>query len=181
MSIVVWLRRLKWPGLAAVSALAAIALGQHAGAFSGPPIEQYVAEAGPGARIVKSGKLVLDGYRALCGRRPTVMHPKFDSWGGSYPQYIILNPVALKEHTRAVKLYVYSHECGHVFRGFSEDTADCFAIRRGVRRGWLTAKGMDEICTFISKVRADAAHPPGPIRCERMRKCYRKYTESAQR
>jgi hypothetical protein len=71
-----------------------------------------------------------------------------------------------------VKLYIYSHECGHQFVGADETQADLFAIRRGVKWGWLDAQGMQDICTFISKLKGDAAHPPGPERCETMRKYY---------
>ena len=50
--------------------------------------------------------------------------------------------------------------------------ADFFAIRRGMKLGWLNAQGMKDICTFISKLKATAAHPPGSARCEKMRKYY---------
>ncbi len=72
-----------------------------------------------------------------------------------------------------VKLYIYSHECGHQFIGADETKADLFAIRRGVKCGWLDAAGMEDICTFISQLKGDAVHPPGPQRCETMRKYYR--------
>ena len=71
-----------------------------------------------------------------------------------------------------MKLYVYFHECGHQFEGPDETKADLFAIGRGVKRGWLDAVGMEEICTFISTIKGDSVHPPGPARCETMRKHY---------
>ena len=54
-------------------------------------LEDYLAEVGPDAKLVAAGKLVIDGHRMRCGRRPTVMNPKFDSWGGAYPGFVILN------------------------------------------------------------------------------------------
>ena len=51
--------------------------------------------------------------------------------------------------------------------------ADLFAIRRGVKWGWLDAQGMEEICVFISQLKGDAVHPPGPKRCDAMRAYYR--------
>jgi hypothetical protein len=45
-------------------------------------------------------------------------------------------------------------------------------VQRGVRYGWLDAKGMDQVCAFISTLKGDAVHPPGPRRCELMRACY---------
>src|SRR5665648_539952 len=73
-----------------------------------------------------------------------------------------------------VKLYVYSHECGHQFIGADEVKADLFSIRRGVKWGWLDAQGLEDICVFISKLKGDAVHPPGPKRCDIMREYYRK-------
>jgi hypothetical protein len=32
---------------------------------------------------------------------------------------------------------------------------------------------MEDICAFISQLKGDAVHPPGPQRCETMRKYYR--------
>ena len=37
---------------------------------------------------------------------------------------------------------------------------------------------MEDICTFISTLRGDAVHPPGPQRCETMRKYYRELVEA---
>jgi hypothetical protein len=31
---------------------------------------------------------------------------------------------------------------------------------------------MEDICTFISQLKGDSVHPPGPERCETMRKYY---------
>jgi len=73
----------------------------------------------------------------------------------------------------AVKLWIYSHECGHLFGGPAENKADCFAVRRGRLDGWLTPQGLDEVCSFISAARPDAAHVSGPDRCSLMRECFR--------
>ena len=77
-----------------------------------------------------------------------------------------------------MKLYIYSHECGHQFEGPDETKADLFAIRRGVKWGWLDAVGMEDICTFISTLKGDSVHPPGPQRCETMRNYYNELFES---
>ena len=114
-----------------------------------------------------------------CGKRPTVLNPNFDSWGGAFPGFLILNTKKINGLSTQVKLYIYSHECGHQFIGADETKADLFAIRRGVKWGWLDAQGMEDICTFISQLKGDAVHPPGPQRCETMRKYYRKLIELA--
>jgi hypothetical protein len=139
----------------------------------GPTIAQYMKEVGPSATLIAHGSLKIDGVPVNCGTRPTVLNPGFDSWGGAFPGFLILNTKKIKGLSTQVKLYIYSHECGHQFIGASETKADLFAIRRGVRWGWLDAQGMEEICVFISQLKGDAAHPPGPKRCETMRTYYR--------
>jgi hypothetical protein len=139
----------------------------------GPTVNQYIKEVGPTATFVAQGQLKIDGIPMNCGTRPTVMNPGFDSWGGAFPGFLILNTKKIKGLSTQVKLYIYSHECGHQFIGASETKADLFAIRRGVKWGWLNAQGMEEICVFISQLKGDAVHPPGPKRCETMRAYYR--------
>jgi hypothetical protein len=102
-----------------------------------------------------------------------VLNPNFDSWGGAFPGFLILNNRKMNGLSSQVKLYIYSHECGHQFIGADESKADLFAIRRGVKYGWLDAQGLEDICVFISQLKGDAVHPPGPQRCEAMRKYYR--------
>ena len=109
-----------------------------------------------------------------------MLNSNFDSWGGAFPGFVILNTKKIDGLTTAVKLYVYSHECGHQWEGPDETKADLFAIRRGVTRGWLDAVGMEDICTFISTLKGDAVHPPGPQRCETMRKYYNELVQSGE-
>src|SRR6185503_7929613 len=125
------------------------------------------------AKLVAQGALKLDGKPVNCGKRPTVLTTNFDSWGGAFPGFLILNTKKITGLSTQVKLYIYSHECGHQFIGADETEADLFAIRRGVKWGWLDAQGMEDICAFISQLKGDAVHPPGPQRCETMRKYYR--------
>ena len=109
------------------------------------------------------------------------MDPNFQSWGGAYPGFVILNPDWLKDLATPVKLYVYAHECGHQYVGRDEEDADCFAVKRGRRYGWLKDEGMDAICTFISKLKGDSQHFAGAKRCEIMRRCYADATPRAER
>lgn len=139
-----------------------------------PTPSEYVSEAKK-AKFVPAKRYKIRGKRKICGNRPTVLDPDFDSWGGSYPGFIIMNPVANRGLPSTVVHFIYAHECGHQFRGADENTADAFSIRRGVRWGWLkNKKGMDAICKFISQIPADAVHPPGPVRCKLMRAYYNK-------
>ncbi len=138
-------------------------------------VKQYLKEAGGIAKYVAPGRLRLAGRRVLCGRRPSILDPEFDTWAGAYtnPGFIIVNPLYMKKEKKVVQLYIYAHECGHQFRGFDEDTADAFAVRRGVRQGWLKNRGMKQVCRFISRVPGDSEHPAGTVRCRRMMKVYR--------
>lgn len=135
--------------------------------------EQYIKDRGlKNAQIIKPGRLVIDGTRLVCGKRSTLFDPNLDDFGGAFNGFIILNPRLLKRLPRQVKLWIYSHECAHQFQGPDEAGADCFAIKRGVRRGWLKADGMQQICKFIWSAPASNMHPAGPDRCKQMKKCY---------
>lgn len=136
-----------------------------------PTPEDYMRD-NPHAKFVGAKGFTIDGNRMICGRRPLIIDHKFDSWGGAYPGFLIWNPDMTDNLPTVVKLYIFSHECGHQFVGRDEQAADCFAIRRGRRYGWLNEQGMDAICSFIRNLRADAEHAGGEERCAYMRRCY---------
>lgn len=125
-------------------------------------------------RLLAPGKLKLAGRWMRCGATPTLISNSFWDYGGATKGRIILNPAKLSTLPDAVRLYVYAHECGHQIYGAKETRADCYAVRRGRREGWLSAEGMDQICDFLKDYPGDHVHPPGPIRCEKMRICFSK-------
>lgn len=137
------------------------------------PLQDYMKQAGPQAKVVAAGELRIDGHKAVCGRRPTVIDPAFDSWGGAYPGYLIINPKRTDGLSKTIKLFIYAHECGHQFVARDEEAADCFGIKRGRRYGWLDEQGLEEVCTFMSGLKGDSEHAAGPDRCEKMRACYK--------
>jgi len=137
-----------------------------------PTAEDYVAHIGGKATIVESGDLLLGGHRAACGVRPVVLDPALDDFAAAYDGFIILNPRKLEGLPPAVSLWIYSHECGHQFKGPDEDEADCFAVQRGRRQGWLTPAGVEQICNFISPSQGDIMHFSGPQRCQTVRRCF---------
>lgn len=140
---------------------------------SAPPTpDEYAAHVGGSAKIVKPGELRIDGNRAQCGQRPTVLDSQLDDYGAAYPGFLILNPRLLAKVSTVVKLWIHAHECGHQFRGPDEETADCFAVQRGRRQGWLKPEGLEEICAFIAPAKGDSMHFSGSYRCAAMRKCY---------
>ncbi len=163
-----------WPGTRtwALALICALAAPGVAGAEPPTP-EEYVREVGGDARILPSGELTIDGRKVICGRRPTVLNNKLDDYGSAYPGFVILNPKAMATiKSTAVKLWIHAHECGHQFRGPDEETADCFAVQRGRREGWLTPQGLEEVCTFMSSAKASNMHLAGTKRCEAMKACY---------
>lgn len=141
-------------------------------ASAGPTPEEYISHVGGDAKIVGAGTLVLDGQRMTCGHRPTVLDGQLDDYGAAYPGFLILNPKLISRVPTVVKKWIFAHECGHQFRGPDEETADCFAVQRGRRQGWLDEPGLEAICNFISPAKGDSMHFSGSHRCQIMRQCY---------
>jgi hypothetical protein len=161
--------RLVAAGLIAV-AIAALPVTVRADAPPSP--SEYVAHVGGDARIVPAGALKLDGDRVMCGHRPTVLDNTLDDYAAAYPGFLIVNPKLMNKVSTPVKKWIYSHECAHQFRGPDEETADCFAVQRGRRQGWLTEAGLEEVCAFIKPAKGDLMHLSGSHRCEAMRRCF---------
>jgi hypothetical protein len=101
-----------------------------------------------------------------------VLDEKLDDYGAAYPGFLILNPKLMAKVSTPVKLWIHAHECGHQYRGPDEETADCFAVQRGRRQGWLTMEGLEEVCAFITPAKGDGMHFSGSHRCDAMRRCY---------
>jgi hypothetical protein len=157
----------------ATPAIAILCLASYmAAAAAGPTPEEYMARVGAHTKLVPSGELKLDERKVICGKRPTVLDEKLDDFGAAYPGFLILNPKLMAKVSTAVKLWIHAHECGHQYRGPDEETADCFAVQRGRRQGWLTPDGLEEVCRFISPAKGDSMHFSGSHRCEAMRRCY---------
>lgn len=137
-----------------------------------PSPEEYMSHVGGNARLVPPGDLRLDGRKVMCGHRPTVLDNSLDDYGAAYPGFLILNAKLMNRVSTAVKMWIYAHECGHQFRGPDEETADCFAVQRGRRQGWLSPEGLEEVCAFIAPAKGSSMHFSGSHRCAAMRKCY---------
>jgi hypothetical protein len=160
------------PAAVAVALLCITALAAPAAA--GPTPEEYLARSGAAAKLVPVGELdfLFDGHKVICGQRPTVLDEKLDDYGAAYPGFLILNPKLISRVSLPVRLWIHAHECGHQYRGPDEETADCFAVQRGRRQGWLTPEGLEEVCRFITPAKGDGMHFSGSHRCEAMRACY---------
>jgi hypothetical protein len=159
------------PLVALLVTLLAAADGAHA--EGEPTPEEYVQQVGGDAKIVPAGQLTIDGHKVICGTRPTVLDSTLDDYGAAFPGFVILNPKLLARlKSTPVKLWIHAHECGHQFRGADEETADCFAVQRGRRQGWLTPQGLEEVCTFMAPAKGDNMHFTGTKRCQAMKECY---------
>jgi hypothetical protein len=155
-----------------VAGLALLLAAPVSAADDVPTPEEYAAHVGGDAQVLPPGAVTLDGHPQVCGQRPTVIDSQLDDYGAAYPGFLILNPRLLTKVSTPVKQWIYAHECGHQFRGPDEETADCFAVQRGRRQGWLTPEGLEEVCQFISPAKSDSMHFSGSHRCEYMRQCY---------
>jgi hypothetical protein len=165
-------RRFRGPGRLLGIAMLAVGCAAPALAEGTPTAEEYAAHVGGEAKIVAAGELKLDGAKMVCGQRPTVLDGQLDDYGAAYPGFLIINPKLITKVSTPVKLWIYAHECGHQFRGPDEETADCFAVQRGRRQGWLSPDGLEEVCRFIAPAKGDSMHFSGSHRCESMRRCY---------
>ena len=136
-----------------------------------PTAQEYLAHLGSGAKLIPAGTLAYDGKDFACGRFPTMLNAKLDDYGAAFFGFVLLNPARFDTLPLTLKRYAYSHECGHQYVGYDEGEADCYAVRRGRREGWLDAQAMDDICAFISRSKGDGVHALGTRRCQMMRRC----------
>ncbi|MGH6864854.1 MAG: hypothetical protein ACREDO_01425 [Methyloceanibacter sp.] len=135
-----------------------------------PESEQAVAiERG---KLVAPGRLVVAGRRLSCGTTATLIRD-FEGFAVS-STVIMLNLQALKELPKSVQWLIYYHECGHILYGPSESAADCYAVRRARREGWLNAKTLEDICAVFNVSGHGPVHPDPEDRCNQLRQCFSK-------
>ena len=139
-------RRLAW----VLIALFALAMSAAAQEKTSPTPEEYIAHSGGEATMVPSGQFALDGVKLYCGTRPTIIDNKLDDYGAAYPGFLIMNVRLLSKVTTPVKLWIYSHECGHQFRGPDEETADCFAVQRGRRQVAISGRRRGDLPVHLA-------------------------------
>jgi hypothetical protein len=137
-----------------------------------PDVSSDAYIASHGGTFVPAARLEIDGHRMTCGRWPTVLEPGLNDFGSAPPGFLILNPKLFAGLATPVKLWIFSHECAHQTVGRDEVKADCVAVQRGRREGWLTASGLDQVCEFIGPARGDQSHFTGTQRCALMQQCF---------
>jgi hypothetical protein len=119
---------------------------------------------------VAPGRLVVEGRKLSCGNTATLLRD-FDGIAVS-STVIMLNMGALKDLPRQVQWLIYYHECGHILYGPSETAADCYAVKRARREGWLNGAALDDICAVFNIAGHGPLHPDPGQRCEQLRQCF---------
>ncbi len=114
----------------------------------------------------------LSGRKVRCDNVEIVMDRRLPSEGAAAPGVLILNPRMLNEQPATVRLFVFHHECGHHHVGESELKADCWAVERGVRDGWLDQRGLKEVCNSFEDAPETSSHPSGRRRCRNIDQCF---------
>jgi len=135
-------------------------------------LEPQRAAAIEQSKRVAPGRLVVAGRRLSCGRTATLIRD-FEGFAVS-STVIMLNMQALKDLPRPVQWLIYYHECGHILYGPNETSADCYAVRRARREGWLTRKALGDICAAFDIAGHGPVHPDPEARCTQLRQCFNK-------
>jgi len=118
--------------------------------------------------------VTLAGRKMACGKADILLDRELPSEGGAGDTTLIFNPEMLKQQPPTVRLFVFSHECGHLTVGDSELDADCFAVGRGVREHWLDRHGLDQVCQSFDGAPETESHPSAKRRCTNLDRCYAK-------
>jgi hypothetical protein len=123
-------------------------------------------------RHVAPGRLVVAGRKLSCGKTATLLRD-FEGFAVS-STVIMLNMQVLKDLPRPVQWLIYYHECGHILSEPSERAADCYAVKRARREGWLSDEALDDICAVFNIAGHSALHADPQRRCEELRQCFAK-------
>jgi hypothetical protein len=123
-------------------------------------------------KLVPAGRLVISGRRLTCHNTQTLLRD-FEGFAVS-STVIMLNMRALDDLPKEVQWLIYYHECGHILLGPSETSADCYAVRRARREGWLDEQGLNDICAVFNIAGHGPVHPDPKARCDQLRRCFAK-------
>ena len=121
-----------------------------------------------------SSPLVIANRQVRCENVRTLLDRDLPNLGAAEPdrRLLILNPLLLKRMSETVQLFVFHHECGHHQIGASELGADCWAVGRGLRDGWLDAQGLKQVCGSFGNAQETETHPSAKRRCANLDRCF---------
>lgn len=126
------------------------------------------------ARILADGQLEMAGRKMSCGEVELRLDRRLPNLGAASPheQMLWINPRLLASESPTVQLFVFHHECGHHHVGASELGSDCWAVEKGVEAGWLSDKGLSEVCDSFGGAPESSTHPSARRRCANLDRCY---------
>jgi hypothetical protein len=152
-----------WRVLVFAAALAGVC------SFAGEPVRAEEA-----MRLSKAGFLEMAGRQVHCERVRLRLDRHLENLGAAAPddRLLVINPFLLRQYSRTVQLFVFHHECGHHRVGASELKADCWAVERGVRDGWLDRNGLSQVCRSFEDAPETETHPSGRRRCANIDRCF---------
>ncbi len=149
--------------------LAALACGGAAMMIGNGPLTHQQS----GLAKAYAGTAVVGGRRMSCRPARVVLSRSTPHVGAARRGVITLNPRLLNRLPSVTRRIIFLHECAHQYVGANETAADCWAVRVGVRQGWLSERGVRQVCRAFAGSRGTGAHLPGPARCRAMLSCYR--------
>ena len=120
----------------------------------------------------RDGTLLIAGRNLRCGKARNVVDPHLPNLGLAAPGVLVMNPRLLSRWPATVRLFVFHHECGHHHVGASELAADCWAVKQGVRQGWLDRDGLKQVCRSFGNGPATPTHPSSAARCANLDRCF---------
>jgi hypothetical protein len=124
--------------------------------------------------LKRDGTIEIAGRSLSCSGVRIRLDRSIPSEGAAAPGIVLLNPSMLRSQPDSVRLFVFHHECGHLHVGESEMEADCWAIGRGVRDGWLDEKGLKDVCRSFDGMPETDTHPSAKRRCRNLDRCFAK-------
>jgi hypothetical protein len=121
-----------------------------------------------------NGSIQVATQNLRCGGVRNALDSRLPNLGISVPvaRLIVINPTRLARQPETVRLFVFYHECGHHHVGASELSADCWAVRRGQRDGWLNKAGLAQICSSFGNSSGTPTHPSATQRCSNLDRCF---------
>jgi len=134
----------------------------------------HESRSAPPVALEADGSVRIAARTLRCGNVRNVLDARLQNLGISVleAKLLVINPRLMARQPGPVRLFVFQHECGHHHVGASELAADCWAVERGVRDGWLDAAGLAQICQSFGDAPATATHPSGARRCGNLNRCF---------
>jgi hypothetical protein len=141
-------------------------------------VDSQTGQASSLVDLQRDGQVRIAGRALRCGAVRNVLDAALPNLGLAAPGVLVLNPHLLNRQSNTVRLFVFHHECGHHHVGSSEIGADCWAVKQGVRQGWIGQQGIEQICRSFGNRAATPTHPSSAERCASLRQCFAGATTS---